>query len=91
MSHSLYCENRLPLSARQDSQRLIEELGPMPREALTAMTDHGLSDVEIGRYFKLGRGTVTSLRQYFNATQRLRHEVSPHGLALRVPHVRDSA
>jgi hypothetical protein len=41
--------------AMDDASRVIEALGPMPREVLEAMVDYGLNDVEISRYFKLPR------------------------------------
>ena len=63
MPNRLPCEEQSPASEKTDS--LVEVLGPMPRETLAAMVDYGLNDAEIGRYFKLGTGTVTSLRQYF--------------------------
>lgn len=65
MPHRVHCKDRLPELEKDDAGHVAEALGPMPRAALTAMVDYGLSDVEISQYFKLATDTVTFLRQYY--------------------------
>ena len=37
----------------------------MPGEALAALVDYGLSDAEIGQYFKLPHQVITTLREHW--------------------------
>jgi len=58
-------ENRSPALTMEDACRILEALGPMPAEVLTAMVDYGLSDTEIGRYYNLPHKMITTLREYW--------------------------
>ena len=49
----------------EDTYRILEALGPMSAEVLTAMVDYGLSDTEIGRYYNLPHEMITTLREYW--------------------------
>jgi len=46
-----------------DLQKYMHVLGPTPKRCLEALADLGLSDPEIGRYFKIPTDIVTDLRQ----------------------------
>ena len=48
--------------AEQARHRRAETLGAMPREALAALVDYGLSDADIARYHALPEDLVTRLR-----------------------------
>lgn len=65
MPNHFPCQDRLAAFKEDDAERIVEALGPMPREVLTAMFDYGLDDVEIGRYFRLSTNTVTMLRRFY--------------------------
>ena len=43
-------------------QKFVHVLGPMPRRCLAALADLGLTDAEIGHYFKMPCDHVTELR-----------------------------
>lgn len=53
MPHHLPCQDVFPTFREDDAKHIVEALGPMPREALTAMFDCGLGDAEISRYLRL--------------------------------------
>ncbi|GGC21304.1 hypothetical protein GCM10011363_42430 [Marivita lacus] len=65
MPHHFSCKDRLPALRADDMKLVMEAMGPMPRKALTAMVDYGLSDVEISRYYSVPLAAVTSLRHHF--------------------------
>lgn len=44
-------------------QKHIHTLGPTPKRCLETLADLGLSDVEIGRYFRIPHEVVTQLRE----------------------------
>lgn len=44
-------------------QKYLHVLGPTPKRCLETLADLGLSDTEIGRYFKMPGIFVTQLRQ----------------------------
>jgi len=61
---SLPCQiqsNRKELT--HDLQKYLHVLGPTPKRCLESLADLGLSDLEIGRYFKIPKDIVTDLRQ----------------------------
>lgn len=43
-------------------QKYIHVLGPTPKRCLETLADLGMSDVDIGRYFKMPDESVTQLR-----------------------------
>lgn len=45
--------------------KIIERLGPFPRDSLCAMVGYGLSDGEIGRYYQIPSQTIQDLRNAF--------------------------
>ena len=47
-------------------QRYVHLLGPMPKSCLEAFVDLGLSDAEIGKYFRIPQDIVTQLREFWN-------------------------
>lgn len=47
-------------------QKYIHTLGPTPKRCLETLSDLGLSDVEIGRYFRIPHEVVTQLREIWN-------------------------
>jgi hypothetical protein len=62
---------RLPLQSdnpssrqgpRQNAQKYLHVLGPTPKRCLETLADLGMSDPEIGRYFKIPSDVVTDLR-----------------------------
>jgi hypothetical protein len=54
------------LSDRFLKNRLIrKKLGRVPDKSLDAMTDYGLDDHEIGRYFRVSTSSVRRLRRVF--------------------------
>ncbi|MCC6008798.1 MAG: hypothetical protein JJU40_14125 [Rhodobacteraceae bacterium] len=65
MPRCLLCDDHVPDLTMDDVYRVLEALGPMPSEALAAMVDYGLSDAEIGRYFKLPHYMITTLREHW--------------------------
>jgi hypothetical protein len=65
MKHRMRDEDQSSEFTMNDASRVLEVLGPMPREVLEAMVDYGLNDVEISRYFKLPRDFITILRQHW--------------------------
>jgi hypothetical protein len=65
MQHRMSDEDQSSEFTMKDASRVLEALGPMPREVLEAMVDYGLNDVEISRYFKLPRDLITILRQHW--------------------------
>lgn len=69
MSHRFSVKDQLPAFDIYEARRVVEALGPMPREALTAMVGYGLSDVEISRYFNIAPVTVATLRRHFGAAE----------------------
>lgn len=44
-------------------QKYMHTLGPTPKRCLEAFADLGLSDAEIGRYFRIPHEIVTQLRE----------------------------
>ncbi|MFX0546759.1 hypothetical protein ACEWPL_014540 [Roseovarius sp. S1116L3] len=44
-------------------QKYMHVLGPTPKRCLEALADLGMSDVEIGHYFRMPCRRVTELRQ----------------------------
>lgn len=44
-------------------QKYIHTLGPTPKRCLETLADLGLSDIEIGRYFRIPHEVVTQLRE----------------------------
>lgn len=66
MVHPFQYKDRLPEFDKDDALRVVEAFGPMPRAALAAMVDYGLSDDEISRYHSISPETVRSLRLHFN-------------------------
>ena len=69
MSHQVPCLRNLPPLYQEDARRMLEVFGPMPREALIAMADYGMDDVEISRYFNVAPDTVVALRQHFDTVR----------------------
>ena len=75
MRRRLICDNQssdftlpdvtLPDVTMDDACRVLEAFGPMPGEALAALVDYGLSDAEIGQYFKLPHQVITTLRDHW--------------------------
>ncbi|TVS00970.1 MAG: hypothetical protein EA407_13515 [Rhodobacteraceae bacterium] len=65
MPRCLPCAARLPALSMEDAYRVLQALGPMPAEALAAMVDYGLSDIEIGRYYGLPHDMITTLREHW--------------------------
>lgn len=47
-------------------QKYLHVLGPMPKKSLEAFAGMGLSDAEIGRYYKMPWQLVTELRDVWN-------------------------
>ena len=47
-------------------QRYLHVLGPMPKCSLETFADLGLSDEEIGRYFRMPCKRVTELREIWH-------------------------
>jgi len=47
-------------------QKYILTLGPTPKRCLETFADLGLSDVEIGRYFRIPHEVVTQLREIWS-------------------------
>lgn len=47
----------------QDLQKYMHVIGPTPKRCLETLTDLGLSDLEIGDYFKIPKDVVTELRR----------------------------
>ena len=44
-------------------QKYMHTLGPTPRRCLETLADLGLSDAEIGQYFRIPHDIVTQLRE----------------------------
>ncbi|PXW68063.1 hypothetical protein C7964_104153 [Loktanella sp. PT4BL] len=44
-------------------QKYVHTLGPTPKRCLEALSDLGLTDAEIGRYFRIPDNVVTQLRE----------------------------
>ncbi len=44
-------------------QKYLHVLGPTPKRCLETLTDLGLSDADIARYYNMPRRAVTDLRQ----------------------------
>ena len=44
-------------------QKYVHTLGPTPKRCLEALYDLGLTDAEIGRYFRIPHTVVTQLRE----------------------------
>ena len=65
MLHYLPCKDQSLAFTMEDAYRILGVLGPMPREALVAMVDYGLSDAEIGRYFGLPHQMITTPREHW--------------------------
>ena len=65
MSQHIYGNECLVSFDVSEAKCVTAALGPMPRETLTAMVDCGLSDTEIGRYFKISKYSVIALRRHF--------------------------
>lgn len=65
MPHRLPSDGPSSTLGMEDAFRVLEALGPMPGEALAAMVDYGLNDVEIGRYFGLPHDMIAILRQHW--------------------------
>ena len=49
-------------------QKYLHILGPMPRQCLETLVDLGLTDVEIGRYFRMPSVRVSELREIWDIT-----------------------
>lgn len=47
-------------------QKYMHTLGPAPKRSLEIFADLGLSDAEIGRYFRIPHEVVTQLREIWN-------------------------
>jgi hypothetical protein len=47
-------------------QKYLHILGPTPKRCLEMFTDLGLSDDEIGQYFRMPSKRVTELRDIWN-------------------------
>ena len=47
-------------------QKYMHALGPTPKRCLETFADLGLSDAEIGRYFRVPHEVVTQLRAIWN-------------------------
>ncbi|PZX42066.1 hypothetical protein LY56_02359 [Roseinatronobacter thiooxidans] len=69
MPHHIPCLHTLPLLYQDAAYRMLEVFGPMPREALIAMTDYGMDDAEISRYFNVAPDTIVALRQHLNTVR----------------------
>lgn len=65
MKHRSLFETPSPALTMEDANRILDALGPMPAEVLAAMVDYGLSDHEIGRYFKLPHDMIAKLREHW--------------------------
>ena len=52
-------------------RKMTEHMGPDPGASLAAMVDLGLSDIEIGRYYRISPATITRLRYAFNIMRDL--------------------
>ena len=65
MIHRSLFENESHAFTMEDAYRILKVFGPMPGEALAAMVDYGLSDVEIARYYGLPHEMITTLRDYW--------------------------
>lgn len=65
MLHRLIHDGQAPSLTMQDAHRVLEALGPMPGEALAAMVDYGLSDVEIARYYDLSPELIATLSAHW--------------------------
>lgn len=46
-----------------EAQKYLHILGPTPKRCLETLADLGLSDCEIGRYFRMPSALVTDLRE----------------------------
>lgn len=44
-------------------QKYVHTLGPTPKRSLETFADLGLSDAEIGRYFRIPHDVITQLRE----------------------------
>jgi hypothetical protein len=53
-----------------DLKKYMHLLGPTPKRCLETLADLGLSDPEIGQYFKMPRDAVTDLRQVWKIDGR---------------------
>ena len=53
----------IPRATLEQHQKILETLGPMPAETLEAMTDYGMSEGDIARYFRLTAPTVRRLKR----------------------------
>jgi hypothetical protein len=65
MSQRQHLEVELSTFTIEDAYRILEALGPMPSEALSALVDYGLSDSEIGQYLNLPQDMITTLRKHW--------------------------
>ena len=65
MAHRLRRDEQLCSLSIEDACRILEALGPMPSEALSALVDSGLSDSEIGQHFNLPPDMITTLREHW--------------------------
>lgn len=54
---------RFPERIAHQHRVVTEKLGPVPAESLRAMTDYGLTNREIARYFGLTVSSVSRLRR----------------------------
>jgi hypothetical protein len=63
MQHQVRRKCQSPADITQDAGSIPEALGPMPREALNAMVEYGLSDAEIGTYYNLPRNMIMALKE----------------------------
>ncbi|WP_439150238.1 hypothetical protein [Sulfitobacter sp.] len=71
MSDHQLSQTRLSLRHAATLNKIAEKLGPMPREALQAMTDYGLNDVEIARYYGIDADAISRLRRIFGTVRNL--------------------
>ena len=65
MAHRLQRDEQLSPFTMEDAYRILEALGPMPSDALSALVDYGLSDSEIGQYFNLPQDMIAILREHW--------------------------
>ncbi|MDA9979813.1 hypothetical protein N9801_01215 [Yoonia sp.] len=52
-------------------QKYMHTLGPTPKRCLETFADLGLSDAEIGRYFRIPYDIVTQLREIWKIDGRV--------------------
>ena len=72
------CGRSLPSKVQKQRDELTHELqktmhilGPAPKRCLETLVDLGLTDLEIARYFKIPRATVTDLLQVWKIARKV--------------------